>query len=270
MEWNEVRRVALQAARGAAELHQQHVGRVRPEQWGSKGTSDFVTFVDREAEQHIVQCIRAAFPEHDVMAEESFGEDPQVANTHWAKRDWVWIVDPLDGTTNFLHGYPVYCASVAVANRGRLVAAAVVSGPTAECWSATLGQGAERNGATIRVSGITDLKPALIGTGFPFKNLDLLAGYLQQFDRVMRQSSGVRRAGSAALDLCHVASGYLDGFWELELNPWDFAAGALLVQEAGGLITGIDEGLNLFERGSVLAGNAPIHAALRHLLHGVS
>jgi myo-inositol-1(or 4)-monophosphatase len=270
MEWNEVRRIALLAARGAAELHLQHVGRVRPDQWGSKGNSDFVTYVDREAEQHIVQCIHTAFPAHHIMAEEAFADDPQAAHAHWAQREWVWIIDPLDGTTNFLHGYPVYSASVAAAHRGRLVAGAVVSGPTAECWSAALGQGAERNGSAVCVSGIDRLQTALIGTGFPFKNLSLLPGYLQQFDAVMRHTSGVRRAGSAALDLCHVASGQLDGFWELELNPWDFAAGVLLIQEAGGVSSGLEGVLDPFDRGSVLAGNPLIHAALRNLLHGVS
>ncbi len=264
MEWNEVLRVGLEAARGAAKIHQQHVGRVRPEDWTHKGSADFVSYVDHEAERSIVQHILTAFPAHDVLAEESVADHQTGA--HWAQREWVWLVDPLDGTTNFLHSYPVYSASVAVAHCGQLVAAAVVSGPTGQEWCAALGQGATHNQQPIRVSTTEQLPVALIGTGFPFKNLHLLPGYLNQFDSVMRHTSGVRRAGSASLDLCHVASGHFDGFWELDLFPWDMAAGALLVREAGGVITTMAGPFNPFERSSVLAGNPVIHDALHNLL----
>jgi myo-inositol-1(or 4)-monophosphatase len=268
MEWNDVLRVALDAARSAAAIHQQYVGRVRPEEWSHKGSADFVSYVDREAERTIVQYIRATFPEHDILAEESVADHDTGA--HWASRDWVWLVDPLDGTTNFLHGYPVYSASVAAAHCGKLVAGAVVSGPTGQEWCAARGQGATLDGRPIRVSTTDHLAWALIGTGFPFKNLALMPGYLNQFDSVMRHTAGVRRAGSAALDLCHVAVGHFDGFWELDLHPWDMAAGALLVREAGGVITGLRGAFDPFERGGVLAGNSVIHEALRNLLQRAS
>ena len=263
-------RVALQAAHGAAAIHQKYVGRVPPEQWSSKGGADFVTHVDREAEASIVQAIHAVFPSHEILAEEDFSDRNHETGAHWANRPWLWLVDPLDGTTNFLHGYPAYSVSIAVAQQGQLVAAVVVSAPTGEVWSATLGGGAVRNGQPIRVSGITHLPSALIGTGFPFKNLGLMPGYLKQFNAVMHNTSGVRRAGSAALDLCHVATGRFDGFWELDLFPWDMAAGALLIREAGGVITGFDADYAPFDRGGVIAGNPVIHESLRTLLHGVA
>ena len=276
MESNELLTVALDSARLAADVHRRHVGRVRLEDWSNKGGSDFVSFVDHEAEASIVQRIRASFPDHAIMAEEAFSSVAD-ATAEWADDEYLWLVDPLDGTTNFLHGYPAYCASVAVARAGRLLAGAVVSAPTGEEWCARAGGGATRNGQPIRVSNIERLESALIGTGFPFKNLPLLPGYLVQFDAVMRSSSGVRRAGSAALDLCHVANGYFDGFWELDLYPWDIAAGALMIQEAGGVITELmangsesDGPYVPTRRGGVIAGNPAIHEALRGRLRAAS
>jgi myo-inositol-1(or 4)-monophosphatase len=220
--------------------------------------------VDREAENCIVERIRAAFPDHVIMAEESATEGGSARS--WEKCEWLWLVDPLDGTTNYLHRYPAYCASIAVARRGALVAGAVVEGATRREWTAVAGGGAYLDGSAIRVSAIEDFASALIGTGFPFKNLEPLAGYLQQLETIIRRSSGVRRAGAAALDLCHVAAGYFDGFWEIDLNPWDFAAGALLVREAGGVITGFKGPLDPFRHGPVLAGNPAIHAQLQTLI----
>ena len=269
-DWNEILRVALEAAQGAAAIHQQFVGQVHPDEWSNKGTADFVSHVDRAAEASIVRAIRKTFPDHDVLAEEDFSDRKQETGAHWAQRPWLWLVDPLDGTTNFLHGYPSYSVSIAVAHCGQLVAGTVVCAPTGEVWCATLGGGATRNGQPIRVSAIHDLRSSLIGTGFPFKNLDLLPGYLKQFDAVMRHSSGVRRAGSAALDLCHVATGRFDGFWELDLFPWDMAAGALLIREAGGVITGLRGDYAPFDRSGIIAGNPVIHDRLRTLLHGVA
>jgi myo-inositol-1(or 4)-monophosphatase len=268
MEFSDVLQVALDAARAAAAIHQRHVGRVGPEDWSMKGTADFVSFVDHEAETCIIERIRAAFPDHEIMAEESFQHDAQARA--WQDVDWLWLVDPLDGTTNFLHGYPSYCASVGVAQRGQLVAGAVVAGATREEWCAARGEGATRNGQRISVSRIDTLAPALIGTGFPFRNLEKLPVYLKQFDVLTRRTSGVRRAGSAALDLCHVANGYFDGFWELALNPWDIAAGALIITEAGGVISSVETELDVFRGGSVVAGNPAIHGELLTLLHSVS
>lgn len=223
MDLSEVKAVALEAARAAAAIHQRHAGRVLPHEWTEKGSSDFVSHVDREAEACIVEHIQKAFPGHAIMAEEAAADQ---TGTDWSANEWLWLVDPLDGTTNFLHGYPMYAASVAAARRGVVMAGAVVCAPTAEEWCAVRGGGATLNGRPIRVSTIDRLPASLIGTGFPFKLLELMPAYLGQFDRVMRNTSGVRRAGSAALDLCHVATGYFDGFWELELRPWsDLLAG---------------------------------------------
>jgi myo-inositol-1(or 4)-monophosphatase len=266
MEFAELLTIALAAARDAAAIHQRHVGRVDPALWSKKGSADFVSYVDHEAEACIVDRIRSAFPDHEIMAEEAFTADGRGDRRRWNEVDWLWLVDPLDGTTNFLHAYPVYSASIAVARRGQIVAAAVVSSPSGDEWCAARGGGATCNGKPIRVSSIDRMDAALIGTGFPFKNLALMPGYLAQFDRIMRHTSGVRRAGSAALDLCHVASGYFDGFWELDLFPWDFAAGSLLIREAGGAITGLNAELDLFNRGGVIAGNPVIHHALAKLV----
>jgi|CeladaMinimDraft_18_1061708.scaffolds.fasta_scaffold00040_80 myo-inositol-1(or 4)-monophosphatase len=251
---------ALAAARAAVAVHRRHLGRVTADQWTEKGVADFVTDVDREAEARIVEHILARFPDHAVLAEEGGGVGSDSA-------EWLWIVDPLDGTTNYLHGYPAYAASIAVAHRGELVAGVVACAATGEEWWAVRGGGAYHNGRRIRVSGLDDLRLALIGTGFPFKAVDRLPEYLGQFDAVLRNTAGIRRAGSAALDLCHVATGYFDGFWELLLYPWDIAAGILIVREAGGVVSALEEGRDLLAGpGGVLAGNPVIHDALGRLL----
>ncbi|HEX7089808.1 MAG TPA: inositol monophosphatase family protein [Longimicrobiales bacterium] len=257
---------ALAAARAAADIHRRYLGRVALEEWSEKGVADFVTHVDREAEDTIVAEIRRRFPAHAILAEESAGEAAPPGSA-----EWLWIVDPLDGTTNFLHGYPAYAASVAVARRGELVAAVVASSATGEEWWAVRGGGAFHDGRPVRVSQLTDLRLALIGTGFPFKAIDRLPPYLRQFDAVLRRSAGIRRAGSAALDLCHVASGYFDGFWELLLAPWDIAAGTLIVREAGGVVTALDGRSDVLDgHGAVLAGNPAIHAELGAVLASAS
>jgi myo-inositol-1(or 4)-monophosphatase len=272
MESGKLLEVALDAARIAAQIHQRCLGRVKPDEVSLKGVADFVSYVDREAEAAIVERIHATFPDHVIMAEEAVSASYGEGARDWSKVEWLWLVDPLDGTANFLHRYPAYCASVAVAHRGKLVAAAVVSGPTNEEWCATAAGGATLNGDRIRVSNVLGMDAALIGSGFPFKNHPLLSGYLNQFDAVMRNAADVRRAGAAALDLCHVATGYFDGFWELDLFTWDFAAGALIIQEAGGVITftvGDDfaeTDVLPFGRGGVIAGNPTIHSQLSALL----
>lgn len=259
--------VALAAARDAIAVHRRHLGAVRAEDWSEKGVADFVTFVDHEAEASIVARVGAAFPEHAILAEEqaSAAGDGGLAVP---REGWVWIIDPLDGTTNFLHRYPMYAVSVAVAHEGELVAGAILSGVTGEEWCAVRGAGAFKDGQRIHVSAIERLPQALIATGFPFKTIRQLPRYLGQFGAVLRSAAGVRRAGSAALDLCHLATGYIDGFWELDLAPWDVAAGTLIVREAGGVITHVDGTPRGIDSGSVLAGNAAIHAALVDCLNG--
>lgn len=267
MDPEQLAATALEAARSAAAVHQRHAGRLGVEDWDEKGTADFVTHVDREAEATIIAHLRDRFPEHDVMAEESSRlGDPGSVRARFDEAEYLWVIDPLDGTTNFLHGYPAYAASVAVAHRGELVAGAVVDGRTGTAWWAWRGGGAWRDGERVRVSSIDRLDRALIGTGFPFKVLDYMPAYLKQFDAVLRRTSGVRRAGAAALDLCHVADGRFDGFWELWLAPWDIAAGVLMVREAGGIVTGPGGEHDVRAAGAIVAGNPEIHEELLSLL----
>jgi myo-inositol-1(or 4)-monophosphatase len=265
---------ALAAARDAVGVHRANVGRVPAAEWTAKGTSDFVTHVDREAEARIVARIAADFPEHRILAEEqATGSPAETAAGRYVtdplSDGWVWVIDPLDGTTNFLHRYPMYSVSIAALLDGEPAVGVVMNSVTGETWTAMRGLGAHLDGRALAVSDTTRIEHALIGTGFPFKALDLMPRYLGQFDRVIRHCSGIRRAGSAALDLCHVASGWFDGFWELVLAPWDVAAGVLIVREAGGLITRLDGvDTEVMRAGSLLAGNATVHAALASILQG--
>lgn len=271
--------MAQQAARDAGAVHRRHLGRVEVSDWSQKGVADFVTHVDREAEAAIVSRIHAHFPDHRLLAEEAETGSSAGASaerraasgvTKGGSDAWTWIIDPLDGTTNYLHGYPAYAVSIAVARGTELQAAVVRNGSTGEEWSAVRGGGAFRDGARIAVSDIEDMPRTLIGTGFPFKALHLLPVYTRQLEAALRATSGVRRAGSAALDLCHVATGWFDGFWELDLAPWDVAAGTLIVREAGGLVTRLDGSSDVIGHGSLLAGNPAVHAALGELLRNVA
>ncbi|MEO8448833.1 MAG: inositol monophosphatase family protein [Gemmatimonadota bacterium] len=221
-----------------------------PSAWTEKGHHDFVTDVDRTSEAIIAEVLTRATPGSTLVAEESA---PEIAT-----KGLVWIVDPIDGTTNFIHGFPVYAVSIAAAIDGVLEAAVVLHVGPDTCYHATRGQGAWLGTTRLAVSQITDPKHALIGTGFPFKHLGGLATYQRQLERVIPATSGIRRAGSAALDLAWVAAGAFDGFWELMLAPWDIAAGLLLVREAGGVATdlrGRDVGA---EHTGVVAGNPAI------------
>ena len=229
---------ALEAAEAAAAIHRRDAGRIVLEAATEKARADYVSQTDLDAQDAALAVIRGRFPEHQILAEED--EAPLAERLAAWDGAPLWIVDPLDGTTNFLHGHPQYAASVAVAVDGRPFAGAVVSGSSDERWWATQGEGAFKNGRAISVSPPRPLMDALVGTGFPFKLLDELPRYLGQFERVLQNSSGIRRAGSAALDLCYLAQGSLDAFWEIILMPWDFAAGWLLVEEAGGIMTRID------------------------------
>ena len=257
--------VAMEAAREAAAVHRAHLGRVVVEEWSEKGVADFVTHVDREAERGIVARIRDHFPDHSVLAE----EDASDRGSSAFGDDWTWIIDPLDGTTNYLHSYPMYAVSIAVAHRGVLHAGCVLNSASGEEWTAVRGGGAFLNGNRISVSHIDQLPRALIGTGFPFKAIEVLPEYIRQFEVVLRHTSGARRAGAAAIDLCHVATGWFDGFWELALAPWDVAAGTLVIREAGGIVTRIDGSDDTLHHGDILAGNPVIHEQLGALLRRV-
>jgi myo-inositol-1(or 4)-monophosphatase len=275
---------ALRAARRAAEIHRDAAGTLDPGAWGEKNPSDFVTEVDRESERHIVDEILGRFPDHRILAEEGTGEEAT------GDGGVLWIVDPLDGTTNFLHDYPEYAASIAALDSQGLRAGVVLNAATGEEYAAVRGRGATLNGSPIEVSGVRDLRLSLIGTGFPFKRTELIPDYLETLGTVLEATSGVRRAGAAALDLCAVACGRLDAFWEHWLMPWDVAAGAIIVREAGGtfgaLPVGADHALAGPSRGgedaaaafsgtgaalvpgpgAFLAGNGLVDDAFRSLL----
>ena len=234
--------------------------------WEKKQSSDFVTEVDRTAEREIDATIRARFPGATIVGEELSPGDRNSAG--FTSAELSFVVDPLDGTTNFLHGYPQYAVSVAALAQGKLQAGAVLDVTADELFTATAGGGAFLNGARISVSEIDDPGRALIGTGFPFKRHELLPRYLAQFDRVTRGTAGVRRAGSAAIDLASVASGRFDGFWELDLAPWDVAAGILLVREAGGVVTDLSGTEAAVNFGGFIAGNHAMHAWLMNVVSG--
>ncbi|HET9512957.1 MAG TPA: inositol monophosphatase family protein [Gemmatimonadales bacterium] len=241
---------AERAARAAAK-YLRGVSPPGPEAWDSKGENDFVTEVDRRAEAIIREHLLADHPGSHIVGEELAPE--------LLRDGLVWIVDPLDGTTNFLHGYPACAVSIAAAQDGVLEAGVVLRLQPDHCFTAARGAGAWCDGRRLRVSNLTDPAHALIGTGFPFKYPDQLAQYQRQFARIMPATSGIRRAGSAALDLADVAAGKFDGFWELRLAPWDIAAGILLVREAGGVVTDLEGNERNLDHGAVVAGNPAIH-----------
>jgi myo-inositol-1(or 4)-monophosphatase len=229
---------ALAAAEAAVSVHIRDAGRVSLAGATEKARADYVSQTDLDAQEAALAVIAARHPEHAILAEEGSGSvEEQLAS--WDGRP-LWIVDPLDGTANFLHDHPLHCASIAVAVDGRTVAGAVISASSGERWWAAEEEGAFKSGRPIRVSRRERLGDALVGTGFPFKKIELLPEYLGQLDRVLRAASGARRGGSAALDLCYLAQGSLDAFWEEILMPWDFAAGAVIVREAGGVLVGPD------------------------------
>jgi myo-inositol-1(or 4)-monophosphatase len=263
MDFKPLLDTALAAAHDAVAVHRAHLGRVGIDAWTEKGAADFVTFVDHEAERAIVDRIRRDWPDHRILAEEAAAID---GGDVPADADALWVIDPLDGTTNYLHGYPQYAASIAFVRRGEPLVGVVHAGATGETWTAVRGGGAFHDGKRIHTSTIRDLPSTLIGTGFPFKLLDQLPKYQEQFARVVRRTAGIRRAGAAALDLCAVASGWFDGFWELYLAPWDVAAGALLVREAGGRVTRLDGDENVVGHGPIVAGNPYIHGSLLEIL----
>lgn len=288
-EHRELLAVARRAAGAAAGVIRAAAPRVRTLEWVAKAPTDFVSAVDLEAEARIIEIVRAELPDARMLAEESAAGVDRAALT----RGLVVVADPLDGTTNFLHGYPEYAVSIAVVRDGTPVAAVVVNVPRDEWFTATAGGGTQvshgdhgrpggapggaRGGAPgesdrgtpCRVSAITDPQRALIGTGFPFRDVADIPGYQAQMSRVMAGASGVRRPGAASLDLASVAAGRFDAFWETMLSPWDFAAGMLLVTEAGGVASRVDGGpLSPLESSSVLAGSPMMHDWLGRTVRG--
>jgi len=224
----------------------------------SKRAKDFVTQVDQAAEQAIIDIVRKSYPEHGLLAEESGASQ--------ADAEFVWIIDPLDGTTNFIHGFPQYCVSIGIRHRGALTHAVIYDPVRNELFTASKGSGAYLNDRRIRVSTLTKFGDALVGTGFPFKELTRLDLYTRQLQTMMKTCAGVRRAGAAALDLAYVACGRLDAFWELGLSPWDMAAGALLIQEAGGLVADLKGEQTFLESGDIATATPKVFTALLEAL----
>jgi myo-inositol-1(or 4)-monophosphatase len=249
--------IAVRAARSAGDLilrSADNVGRLHIDQ---KGKNDYASEVDRMAEREIINIIKAAFPEHAILAEES--------GKHKGN-DFVWVIDPLDGTTNFLHGFPQYAVSIALKHKGKLEVGVVYDPLRDELFTAKRGGGAMLNNRRLRVTNQTSLKGALIGTGFPFKTDKHLDAYLGMFRALTTDCAGIRRAGAAALDLAYVAAGRLDGFWEIGVMEWDVAAGILLITEAGGVITDFSFNDNYLESGNVIAGSPRMHQLMYQLI----
>lgn len=253
-----LRLIERAADQAAVVIRERAIGRATLV-WNEKGPSDFVTEVDTAAESVIRDALMAAEPGAAFIAEES-SPNARVG------ADVTFIVDPLDGTTNFLHGYPEYAVSICALLDGAPIAAIVLNVARGDRYTAIAGGGARLDGASMKVSKVEDPRRALVGTGFPFKQLLMLDRYQRQFAAITRGASGIRRAGSAALDLANVAAGRFDAFWELELAPWDFAAGAFLVHEAGGLITNWNGSYPPYARSAIVAGNPAMHAHFMKLL----
>ncbi|MEO8563441.1 MAG: inositol monophosphatase family protein [bacterium] len=228
--------------------------------WETKGRNDFVSEVDRASEAAIAETIRDRHPDATLVAEEG---SPNLSHS----RGLVFIADPLDGTTNFLHGLPWYAVSVAALIDGDVIAGATINVASRELFTATLGGGARRAGETIRVSDITEPGRSLIGTGFPWQDAEMIARYVPALPAIMSASAGIRRCGAAALDLADVACGRYEAFWEPRLNAWDMAAGSLLVREAGGIVTTMDGAPCPVAETSIIAGNPAAHAWLLDMLH---
>jgi myo-inositol-1(or 4)-monophosphatase len=252
--------VAIKAARTAGTIINRASLDLDLLKISTKSANDFVTEVDQKAEEAIIETLLTAYPGHGILAEES-------GRLHGAKNsEFVWIIDPLDGTTNFIHGFPVYSVSIALAYRDQVQQAVVYDPTRNDLFYASKGRGAFLNDKRLRVSKRTRMSDALVGTGFPFRKGDNFQRYLKMFADVMQACAGVRRPGSAALDLCYVAAGHYDAFFETGLNPWDIAAGSLIVTEAGGLIGNFTGEADFMYQREVMAGNPRIYAQMVNIL----
>jgi len=241
---------AVKAARRAGSVIVRHLDRLDRIDIEKKGHNDYVSEVDRKAETEILGVIQTAYPDHAIIAEES-------GKQQGAR--YEWIIDPLDGTTNFLHGYPQFAVSIAVREAGRIIHGVIFDPLRNELFTSSRGGGARLNDRRIRISNCPNLEYALLGTGFPFRDMLYLDTWLGSFRELLIQTSGVRRAGSAALDLAHLACGRFDGFWEFGLSIWDIAAGSLLIEEAGGMISGPRGAIDHLDSGHIVAGNPHLH-----------
>ncbi len=252
--------IAIKAARAAGAIINRAALNLDRLKINVKGPNDFVSEVDRAAEAAIIDILLSAYPGHGILAEESGRE-------HGAKdSEYTWIIDPLDGTTNFLHGLPIYAVSIGLVHRNVVQQAVVYDPARNDLFFASRGRGAFLNDRRLRVSKRIRLSDSLVGTGFPFRRGDNFERYVQMFQTVMQQCAGVRRPGAAALDLCYVAAGWYDGFFETGLSPWDVAAGSLLVTEAGGLIGNFTGDADFLHQREIVAGTPKIYGQLVQLL----
>ncbi len=252
--------IAINAARAAGAIINRASMDLDILKINTKSPNDFVTEVDHAAEQVIIETLLTAYPGHAILAEES-------GRTHGAKHsDFVWIIDPLDGTTNFIHGFPFYCVSIALSFRGKIEQAVVYDPSRNDLFMASKGRGAYLNDKRLRVSRRTRLQDSLIGTGFPFRKGDNFQRYLKMMESVMPHVAGLRRPGAAALDLCYVAAGHYDGFFETGLQPWDIAAGSLIITEAGGLVGNFTGESDFLHQREILAASPKIYGQLVKLL----
>lgn len=251
--------IAVRAARAAGDLMVRHMARGDTTKIHKKDNHDFVTQIDRAAEQVIVDELSQAYPDHAILGEE-YGKSGNPDS------DYQWIIDPLDGTTNFIHGNPQFAVSIAMRFKNTLEVAVVYDPLRQELFTAVRGEGALLDGKKIRVAQARDLSEGLVGTGFPFRDFVYLDNYMDMFKKVVKNTAGVRRPGSAALDLAWLAAGRIDAFWEMNLQSWDIAAGALLIKEAGGMIGDINGGTLDLERGHIVAGNARTMPALLKMI----
>ncbi len=248
--------VAIKAARAAGAIINRAALDIESVRISTKQTNDFVTEVDQAAEAAIIETLLTAYPGHGILAEESGSE-------HGAKdSDFIWIIDPLDGTTNFIHGFPVYCVSIALSVKGKVEQAVVYDPTRNDIFCASKGRGAYMNDRRIRVAKRTHLQECLLSTGFPYRPGDKLKMHLRMLGDIIPQCAGVRRPGAAALDLAYVAAGFSDGFFELGLKPWDVAAGSLLVTEAGGLVGNFTGESEFLHEGECVAGNPRIYGQM--------
>lgn len=254
--------IAITAARLAGDIIVRHIEQLDRVKITAKSSDEYFSEVDVKAEQAIINSIHKAYPDHGIIAEES--------GIHNEGSESVWIIDPLDGTTNYLHGFPCFSVSIALKVKNRIEHAVVYDPLRHECFSASRGCGAQLNDRRIRVSKQTQLNSALLGTGFPFRNTVIAQRYFPTLEALVGKCAGVRRTGSAALDLAYVASGRLDGLWEFGLRPWDLAAGSLLIKEAGGLIGDMQGGENYLKQGDVVAGTPKVFKALLQTLMPVT
>lgn len=246
--------IAVSAARQAGDIIIRHMEQIDRIKVTAKSRHEVFSEVDIKAEQAIINAIRKAYPNHGILAEESGFQE--------GDSDAVWIIDPLDGTSNYLHGFPYFSVSIAIKIKNKMEHGVIYDPLRHECYAASRGRGARLNDRRIRVSKQTQLSESLLGTGVPLRDAQLAKRYFPTFEALIGQCAGVRRTGSAALDLAYVASGRLDGFWEIGLKPWDIAAGTLIIREAGGLVSDSEGGEEFIKHGDVVAGTPKVFKSL--------